>query len=522
MQRLLFLAIIGVLVISCKKEPTSWDTSISSPILKSNLGISDLIADSLIEIGEDQTVAIRINENIFNFGIDSLIDIEPDTVTKIFSIAPLPEFTFNPGQTFYNSDETFEFEGIEAQLSEAILKSGNLYLKAENTIGSELEFILKIPRAIKDGHSLTITESIPASTSSGNGILEMEIDMADYVLDLSGTDGNSYNILEVEFTLTNPIENDPITVINTDFVNLFLSYSDLEVARAIGYFGSELLDLNEGSSFSVLEDYRESIVDLNSVEADLVFSNGFGVDIQASIYQLKAFNNYSESIVSLENTLIGSTINLSRATENGVTLIPYLKTYSLNSSNSNIAEFIEIIPDSIKILANANLNPFGNISNYNDFLNAESSLRCDVEIKIPLQLSLSNLILSDTTTINWPDDDNFEISSGVLYLKAENSFPAELTLQLTALDEDDNTLLDLNGYLSDPQSTISASPDHLPIISLLKYTLDENAIEQMEKAEKIAIRAGFETAAYPQEVNFYSGDSLRLLISTDINSKISY
>ncbi len=180
MQKLIFLVLIGVLVISCKKEPTSWDTSISAPILKSNLGIGDLIADSLLEIGDDQTVAIRINENIFNFGIDSLIDIEPDTVSKVFSIAPIPQFTINPGQTFFNSDETFEFAGIEAQLSNAILKSGSLYLKAENTIESNLEFILNIPRAIKDGHSLSISASVPPATISGNGVLEMEVDMTDY------------------------------------------------------------------------------------------------------------------------------------------------------------------------------------------------------------------------------------------------------------------------------------------------------------------------------------------------------
>ncbi len=326
----------------------------------------------------------------------------------------------------------------------------------------------------------------------------------------------------MEFTLTNPIENDPITVSNTDFVNLFLSYSELDVSYALGYFGSELLDLNEASSFSVLEDYRESILNLSSLEADLIFSNGFGVDIQASIYQLKAFNAHSESMVTLENSLIGSSINLSRAIDNGGTVTPFMKSYSLNSSNSNIADFIEIIPDSIKILASADLNPFGNISNYNDFLSAESSLRCDVDIRIPLQLSLSNLILSDTTDINWPADESFQINSGVLYLKAENSFPAELSLHLIALDGNDNALLDLNNYLSDSQGTIGGSPDHLPILSLLKYTLDENAIEQMEKAKKVAIRASFETAAYPQEVNFYQGDSLRLLISTDINSKITF
>jgi len=160
-----------LLLLSCKKEPTSWDVNINAPLIRTNLGIGDLIPDSLLSFGSDQSVSFQIDENLFDIGIDSLISIDPDTVSKIFSISPLLQFTFNPGQTFYSSDESFEFSGVEAQLSRAILKGGRLILYAENTIDGNLNFVLKIPKAFKNGESLIISETIPASSGAENGIL---------------------------------------------------------------------------------------------------------------------------------------------------------------------------------------------------------------------------------------------------------------------------------------------------------------------------------------------------------------
>lgn len=522
MKKAILIAVLLSLLFACKKEPTSWDTILSVPLVRTNLGIGDLIPDSLLEIGTDQSVAIRVNENIFSLGIDSLIDIEPDTVSKMFSIAPLVQFTFNPGQTFYSTVETFEFNGVEAQLSEMTLKGGKLILNAENSIDGNLNFVLKIPKAFRNGESLIISETIPAGSASGNGFLHKEIDITDYNLDLTGLSGNEFNTLTVQFILSNPANGEPITAYNTDFVSLELTYSNMEVEYAKGYLGSENLNLSESSLFSGLNDFNDVIIDLDDVQAELIFSNGFGLDIQAEIFELKSWNTLTGESLNLQNYFIGSSINLSRAGYNGEEILPFYKTYTLNNSNSNITEMLELIPDSIKINAQASLNPFGNISNYNDFISHQSKLSCDLNLLIPMKFGLTNLSIRDTTKLEWPGNGNVSLESGNLYLLARNSFPANISLELNALDKSNNVVLQLNNYLKDPEGLISGREVNESAYSLLKFSLDEFAVNQLKNAERIAIKGKFETTGYPETVIFHESDSLKIIISSDLNSTFTF
>ena len=523
MKKATLVSMLFLLLLSCKKEPTSWDVNINAPLIRTNLGIGDLIPDSLLSFGSDQSVSFQIDENLFDIGIDSLISIDPDTVSKIFSISPLLQFTFNPGQTFYSSDESFEFSGVEAQLSRAILKGGRLILYAENTIDGNLNFVLKIPKAFKNGESLIISETIPASSGAENGILHREIDISGYDLDLTGQSGNAFNLLDVQFVLSNPSDGEPITAFNSDIVNLSVSYSDLEVKFAKGYFGTETLSLNESSVFNAFDGYGDALINVDEVNAELTFTNGFGMDIQASIFLIKAWNNLTGNSINLtNNNVLGSNINLSRAELSGYEPIPFQKTYLLNNSNSNITELLELLPDSIYINAFANLNPLGNISNYNDFISDQSRLRCDINLHIPLKLSLTNISIRDTSVLNWPDNENFSIESGNLYMMALNSFPVDIDLEIKALDHFNNVILDLNVYLDNPESIVPGRQSGESTTSLLKFSLDENAVNQLKSAEKMAITGKFETTNYPETVIFNENDSLKIIISSDLNSKLTF
>lgn len=527
MRKLFYIFVIALIVLSCKKEQTWWETDLSAPLVISHLGIGDLLPDSVIDIDADQKVSLIFSENVFEIGIDSLINIEPDTVHKSFSIAPLLHFTFNPGQTFYSSNETFNFEGIEAQISRAILKSGVFHLRAENTISGELNIILRIPKATKQGVVFEINETIPAADNNGAGVLEREIDVSGYELNLTGQTGSDFNRLQVEFILKNPIDGQSITAYNTDLVSIALSYSDLGLEYAKGYFGTEAINLSESSAFNDLRDYNEAVINLSDAIAQIKFSNGFGADIKAFVFQLRGWNTATGHALSLDNSLIGSSINLSRAAYNNGNISAFEKNYLLNNSNSNITEWIGLLPDSIKINARADLNPFGNISNYNDFVSDKGTLTCDIDLRIPLRLSLSNLVFRDTTSMEWPVNESLTIQKSVLYLFAKNSFPANVTLELTGLDPLNNVVLNLNSFLESSVATsslglISGSSDHSLVGSLLKFNLDSDAVAKMNEVKKIAIKAKFETEDYPVEVLFTANDSLHILISTDINTRFSY
>lgn len=519
MRTLLALAIL-IVFSACKKEPVTWDSSFGMPLIQSQLGLSDLIPDSLIEVDGDNNVSIRFIEEILNIGIDSLVKIEGDTIEKSFSIAPVIEFEFDPGTTFISEADEFEFNNIDVQLKEASIKSGVIVLYAENSIQSPLNFTIHIPGATLDGNPLAVSVVVPPGTANQNGTLIHEIELANYHLDLTGILNNGYNMLSVSYEVEVPDDAVPVTVYDSDLVNLKMTYVSLEIEYAIGYLGSQSIDLNESSSFGFLEELSNIALDISGATADINLRNSFGVDMQAFIYQLQAWNTASGNQVNLQSEMIGSNIGLSRASFDYHSVDPFVKTFGLNQNNSNLDDIIELIPDSIRIQANASLNPFGNISNYNDFVVDKSRLICEIDMRIPLTIGLTNLAVGDTSSFNWTVN-NPEIHSAVLYVVVSNSFPADVDFSLLGLDAELDEIINFEQYL-DPESDIliAGRIDNIPGTSILVYNLDEQAVSILDHTKHLAFNADFQTASYPDLVTFEADDHLDILISADINMSI--
>lgn len=514
MRPVIFVLLI-ILASGCKKEPTTWDTDISAPLLKSTLTLQDLFSDSLLVVDNDNLASIFFEDEIFNIGIDSVLkEAQADTITEVFTIAPVQQFTFNPGQQFYTSEDDFELRALDAELKYIKLKAGVLKVTATNTIASKLNFTITIPKATINGEALELESVIPQATPTELGKLETEIDFSNYELDLSGPDGNSFNVLEIDFALSIPEDGNPTTVFNTDEVVLNTTYENLEVDFAEGYLGSENFDFDEGSSFDELADLQEAIIDLESAQMNLSFTNGFGVDIRTQIFDFAAKNSLSATEAELNHSMIGTNINLTRAAISGGEISETVREFDISTDNSNIVDLIELIPDSIKASGFAELNPLGNIGNYNDFASSESVLKCSAAIDIPLHASISQLSLRDTSAINLGDD--YELLGIKLYLLAENSFPADAELQVSIADEQDHILVNLDDYLVNTESpTLFGRTALDPVQTLLVYQLDEAGVNAIQSGAKFITNIQFQTTNYPDRMVFTGDDKIELILSAD-------
>lgn len=519
MRIALFVATI-LLFIACKKEPTSWDTQFSLPLVKTELGLDDLFPDSLIEIDDNQNVSLLFEEEILDFELDTLLEIEGDTIQKSFSIAPILQIEVDPGVTFFTVNDDLEFDNIEAQFRLAKIKAGKLIISAQNSINSRLAFELNIPKATLNDVPLLLEDLIPTSINGENGEATFELDLAGYELDLTGESGNDFNKLNVLARISIPSDAETVTVFNTDSVTLDLTYQALEIEYAVGYFGTGHEEIEEGSDFEILESISEAIIDLDNVAAKMTFSNGFGIDVQAYIFELEAWNRSTQNNIALNANMIGSPINLSRGNFDYPNIYPYFKNFYLDNSNSNIVEFVELIPDSIRLQGKVTANPLGNISNYNDFASDESRLAANLALEIPLNLSLSNLIVSDTVAFQW-ETESPELTQATLYASAINSFPSDIELSILALDANENVVLNLNEYMA-PQSSpyITGRIGEINGESLLIYILSENALDLLKQASSMVITASFQTTNYPNRVVFGAEDHLELFLSADIESTV--
>ena len=93
-------------------------------------------------------------------------------------------------------------------------------------------------------------------------------------------------------------------------------FVDIIPDYARGYFGQRQVDVPfTTSSFDGFNNIIAGNLDVDQVDVELEIVNGVGVDAQATIQQLSAVNSNSGQIVNLSHSIIGNTVNLSRAND---------------------------------------------------------------------------------------------------------------------------------------------------------------------------------------------------------------
>jgi len=520
MQRIAVFVLLFVLL-GCKKEPTTWNTSNSAPLLRASLGINDLVADSLLETGDDDLVSIVYSTEIFSFGIDSLVEVVEDTVTNSFSIFPIAELEVTSGQQFFNQSEIVAFEQVDAALSRAVVSAGDLKLTASSDISGDLLFRVIIPEAKKNGFSFEFEAIIPAGSQSDPSIVIESTDMEGYDLNLTGSNGSEFNEIEIISSLIVPEYEEQVTILAANEVSMEITFEGLEVDFVEGYLGSEEFEFDEKSQFENIPELSDAMLNLSDASLDLSISNGFGVDLQALIFNFRAENGTSGDDIDLNHNIIGSTINLSRADIHQGVINPSEKNYLIDQDNSNLIDLLEIIPDSFEISGRAELNPLGNISNYNDFASSASEFKCTAQIEIPLFASFSNLVLREISNIDW--GENSEISKTLLYLHANSTFHANTEISLLLVDDAGNELMDLSELLIDNQvPLITGAKSDQPSITTLVFEFNEQDINVLQQANEIITELRFETTNYPELVEIRSTDKIDILISADIDAQLEF
>jgi len=520
MQRVVVFILV-VLVLGCKKEPTSWNTSNSAPLINTSLGVYDLIEDSLLSTGDDNLVSLVYSNELINFGVDSLVEVEEDTISNSFNIFPVSELEVNPGQQFFNQSEVIDFEQVDAALRRAVIAEGSLSLNATSDIEGDILFKVFIPRATRNGISFEYEAIIPAGSLSAPGVLNESANLEGYDLDLTGISGTAFSEIEILYSLTVPEYEDNVTVFSFNEVSMEITFDGLELSFVEGFLGSEVIEFNEKAFFESIPELNEAILNLSEASLDLSISNGFGIDLQTTLFSVKADNSITGNQVDLTHSIIGSSINLNRAELHEQTPTPSEKSFLIDHTNSNLIDFLEVIPDSLSIQGRVELNPFGNISNYNDFASAQSSFKCTANLEIPLRASFSNLLLRDSSNVDWGEEN--QIQKTTFYLYSRSTFRADATIDLRVVDESNNVLINLTDYiLDDLPPVIPGATGSMQETNTIAFELGETEMEALSRASQIFTELRFETTNYPDLVEIRSTDRIDILISAEVDAQFEF
>jgi hypothetical protein len=503
-----FLLYTGIVLLlaACRKEleRPSWEVSMTGPLIHSSLDISDLIPDSLLQVNPDNSITLVYNSTIFSLNPDSLVTIPDTSIVDTFALPVfVPTLAVTPNQQLFTQAEDNRFSVQDVELTDLILRQGTFEVNITSTINQPTEYTYSLPGVALNGTPFLAVITVPPGSIANPAVYTEAFDLSNYQFNLRGSTGTDFNSFASNLIIRMAPASNPTNVTNTDRIIISTSFNDLSPSYAKGYFGSQAADIpSETVSFDLFRKIIDGTIDIDEVDVNLVLRNGIGADARITINQLMAQN--SSAAASLSHTTIGNPININRATSNGSGPIPTIHTISLNESNSNIDQVIELLPDEITVDLDMFINPLGNVSGHNDFLYDILTFEADLEVTMPLNIIADDLTLVDTIPISVNKGENGHVKNGTFRIFVSNGFPLGGEIQLYLLDEYGSVVDSIVA-----PGTFTPAPVNASFIasgvqnSIIEITLTTEQMEKLYNSPEVLLKVVFYTSSLTQHISIY-------------------
>lgn len=526
-----FIVLIFVFF-SCRKkiELPAWETNLYFPLVSTTLNISDLVKDSSLKVNTDQSLSIVYSGEVYKIDFDSLFQIPDTSIFQSFScIFCGGGIQYPANATVINQSQNTKYNLDGVELVEAIIRSGFIEVELRSTFKGKTVLTYEMPLA-KDnnGNSLLIIDTLPAASPGNTTVIIKSYDLAGYKMDLRGTNGNNFNTISSNFKA---VTLDSTIVTSSDTVKILNTFKSIIPEYARGYFGQTVVKIEpDNQAVSKLHNIAGGSVDFKNFNLVMKVENSIGVDIRFLLQQILSSNFSSGESVFLTGSVVGSSININRASVNTSVNYPPVSfseyVISMSDTNSNADELFEIFPDSISTEAEISLNPLGNISNSNDFIYYGHGINVSLDAEIPLHLVASSLVLVDTLPVDFlagADSSGSgaekNIIGGNLVMDIYNGYPFSARPQLYLMDE--------NFIISDSIVESGAVVEAADLdgnyyatgkkFSKILIPVDQQKIEALKAAKNLMVKIVFSTASQPDFVKIYSEYSVDIKVVADIN-----
>ncbi len=523
--KIILIFFLASLLFSCRKDigKANWDISVMSPLINTQLGINNLLTDSLLQTNPDSSVKIVYNTTLYNFSVDSLVNI-PDTITRQVFHIPF-DINAAPGQQLINNTDNKNLDLGNAQITKIIIKSGYINLRTKNSLKEKTLCKYQLPGAKLNGVPFEIIDLVPAADNNGPSTFSRKVNISGYAFDLTGPYGNSFNILTSIINAKVDPNGDTVPITHLDSLQVLVSFEGVVVDYAKGFFGTQQFQSGQQySAFDLFNKITSGNLGLENINLKLTVNNGFGMDASLLVHEIKSVNTKTNTTVSLNSSIIGSTINVNRANETYNPANPVLpSTLTFNLNNSNFKQLIENLPGQLEYSLDIMTDPLGNVSSGNDFIYNNYGFKADLDLEIPLSFIAHDLTLKDTVSFNLSKPSGYEINNGTLTLIADNGFPLSASSQIYLLN-DNNSITD--SLITFNNTIISAPLDiNNKVVSkersIIKILVSGQRIERLYSAKKMIVVVRFNTANQPQYIKIFSNYFMNIKLTGDFDMTVN-
>ncbi|MGP8216284.1 MAG: hypothetical protein ACLQQ4_12010 [Bacteroidia bacterium] len=502
---LVLSCVIGI--ISCRKGMIpSWDTQILAPLIKTTLGINNLVTNTTITTNAaDSSVTLVFTDSLYTLNLDSLLKI-PDT-TLVYSYPSPPNLNIAPGGALpliQGTDSITQYNTGSVLLTNAIIQSGYVKFEVISYLTQPTDYTYTIPNATLNGNPLvplSITVKVPAANGNTPGTNDTIYSLNGYHINFTGPSQNGNNLIitringivdpHADTLKTANVIGNGITI-NATFYNIVPYYGQGDFQAPAKTFGPD------NTNFSLFKNISGTL-NLKDVKVNLTLENGFGVDASVKITQLSSINSHTGTSVNLSGSIINKNIDINRAIQTNNPALPVnssIQNFSINPNNSNILQWIDNMPTSVGYALQVTTDPKPIVPGWSDFVYLGYGIKAYLNIAVPLSIAANNLTLEDTLPVNFGNSSQSrQIKSGTFTLYAANLFPFSATLQVYLL----NNKMQVTDSLMNPPETIAAGDTNAsgyvttPENSVLTIPLSDSQANQLFTSKNIIIMARFNT-----------------------------
>jgi hypothetical protein len=440
-----------------------------------------------------------------------------------------------PSQDIISQDQELTQNIGDRKFTYVDCKSGQLNVTITNAVKQPLHLTYKLVGAYdKFGHPLTAISDVPAQQNGQLGTINRIYDLSGFVINLTGIYGtkfNTYTQIIIAHIDSTGIET---KISSSDSVHIQYFLQNIKPNYIKGYAGRDTISYAGTSPFSLanlLSNNTPNALKFNKASISVSIDNGIGVDGQVIINSLSSVNANGNTVALVDNStspVIGRPLYIGKATD--FPLTPTLTTFNINSTTSNINDFISNLPNQVKYNVTIKTNPLGNRGTYSDFAYLTSGMNVNLNVNIPLSLIANNLTLRDSFSfsLGYSKKDVANILNGTLHLIVYNKFPLQANITLLAYDSSWH-LLDtlLSSAQIDAAPIGSSCKASQPAKSVLNVTASAQVIDKLRSSAHAIMTVVFNTrnsnaTCNGQYVNIYSDYNIAATITGDFNYKVKF
>jgi hypothetical protein len=409
----------------------SWAPGLAAPLLDASLGFENILSQdsTYLRMNPDKSLYLYYSNSLPSRTAESLISIPDQDFSSSFNMDNTTIIIYQAAPGRFTppipvDSLPFSFSN-NARIDNLEFKSGTLNISMESDFTDSVEFRLSIPSLKNKVTNAPFEAVFDLNYANGKTLPLRSVanaNLSAYYLDLSANKIAAQAELSFKYLggTTQP----------TDSIKYSISFSNVRYSYIDGYVGQIGFSLPTDSiNFNLFNNAYTGNVMLTDPRIKVVITNSYGIPININLNRFEAeLADGTRDTIGTRNRVLAYPLSRNDPPQVDSSL-------SFNKTNSNLVSVLARKPKKLIYGLSATGNP-DTVNKQPNFVKDTSSFKVAIETRVPLELTISGLVIQDTFPgFTFTEEEIKRVESLKFKLTTVNGFPIDVGVQVYFCDE---------------------------------------------------------------------------------------